>query len=485
MKLSILIFLFNALIFSVTSFAQAPAWQIGITINGYDGKQAYLGYRRAEKVYSKDTTDLVNGKFTFEGSEPLPPGIYLVLMPPDNKFFEFVVTKSEQKFSVETTAPEFYKTLKFKGSKENDLLRSYQDYMSEQVAASKKLQEQLDAEKDEKKKEKLKHEQEDLGKTVKKHQAEVVAKNPGTYAAQLIRAFQEPEIPEPPKKADGTIDSSFQWKYFKYHFFDGFDFSEEIFVNTPYLKEKIDRFVSDKMTLQTPDSVVAAVSYVMQKAEANTEVFRWTLSYLLNKYYQPEIMGLDAVYVFLADKYYSTGKADWVTEEQLKKIKDDAYMISGVLIGKKAQDVKVQKYDPATKTFGSELVSLYDVKADYTIVFLWKPGCGHCKKTSDELKPFYEEWKLKGVEIFSISSANHTELEQAVKDLQEKNMPWIVAADPYSKARALQKFYGTNLPKLYVLDKDKNIVASRIGVAQLPAFIENHKKQLAAKAHKG
>jgi thiol-disulfide isomerase/thioredoxin len=294
-----------------------------------------------------------------------------------------------------------------------------------------------------------------------------------------VKAFQEPQVPEPPKKADGSIDSAFQFRYYRAHYWDGFDFTEEIFVNSPYMKEKLDRYLSDKMTFQVPDSVIKAVDFVLERAEKNKEVFKWVLPYLLNKYYTPEIMGLDAVYVHLSDKYYSTGKADWTSEDQLKKITDDAFMIRGVLIGKQAPNIKVQTFDPATDKFSNDLISPYDVKADYTVVFLWKPGCGHCKKMAEELKPFYEEWKKKGVEIFSITSANNTELEKAIEDIHEKKMPWIITADPFLRARALQNYYGVSLPKLYLLDKDKKIIANRFGVPQLPQIIEDHIKRQA------
>ena len=471
-----LIFLFTLLstiIFG--AHAQAPAYQIDVTVDGYDGKEVFLGYRRADKTYSKDTTSLVDGKYTFEGQEPLPPGVYLVLMPPENKFFEFVVTKAEQKFSLQTVAPDFFKNLKVKGSKDNQLLLDYQRYMGEQVKESKAIQEKLAVETDAKKKDKLQEQLEEITRTVRKQQDKLVKDNPTTYTAKLIKAFQDPDIPEPPKNPDGSIDSTFKWRYYKAHYWDGFDFSDEIFVNTPYLKEKTDRYL-DKMTILTPDSVIAAVDLMLGKAQANQEVYRYLLPYLLNKYYTPDIMGLDAVYVHLADNYYAAGKADWITEEGLKKIKDDALMMRNVLIGKQSPNIKVQRFDPLEDKFSSELISPYDVKADYTIIFIWKPGCGHCKHMTDELKPFYEEWKNKGVEIFSISSANHQELDEAVKDIHEKKMPWIITADPYLRARALQNYYGTSLPKLYVLDKDKKVVANRVGVKQLPDVIANHKK---------
>lgn len=484
MKLTVcIISLFQIILLSTAVSAQTATkekagYKIDVTIDGYASDKVFLGFRRADKVYSKDTTTFINGKYVFEGQEALPPGIYLILMPPENKFFEFVVTKAEQHFSVETKAPDFYKNLKIKGSKDNNLLLEYQQYMSSKVEESKQLQEQMAAETDEKKKDKLKKQLDEIGKAVRERQNKYIKENPGTYTAKLIAAFQDPEIPEAPKNPDGSIDSSFQFRYFRSHFWDGFDFSDEIFVNTPYLKEKTDRFL-DKMTLQSADSVSAAAEWLVEKSRANTDVFKYLLPYLLNKYYTPEIMGLDAVFVHLSDKYYKSGIADWVTPENLKKITDDAYMNKNVLIGKQAPDVKLQRYDPVQDKFTTELISPYDVQAEYTVIFLWKPGCGHCKHMSDELIPFYEEWKSKGVEIFSISSANHTELEEAVKNIHEKKMPWIVTADPYTRARALQLFYGTSLPKLYLLDKNKKFIANRVGVKQLPEIIENHKRVMA------
>lgn len=468
-------FLLNILIFNDLS-AQSEGYRFEIKIDGYDGEQVYLGYRRADKVYSRDTTDLVDGKYVFEGDEPMAPGIFLVLMPPENKFFEFVVTKAEQQFSISTKAPEFYKNLRFENSKDNDLLYAYQQFMGGQVEKSKAVQEELAAEKDEKKKANLEEKIKAISDEVRAYQDKLKLENPGTYTARLVAAFQEPEIPEAPLKDDGTPDESFKWKYYRSHYWDGFDLSDEVWVNTPYLKEKMDRYL-DKLTVQHPDSLIPAVDFILERAEKNENMFKYCLPYLLNKYYTPEIMGLDKVYVHISDKYYKAGKAPWTSEETLKKITDDAYMMRNVLIGKQAPNVKVQKYDPAKHEFTTELISPYDLDAKYTVIFLWKPGCGHCKQMTEELKPFYEEWKPKGVEIFSISSANHMDLEKALNDVKEKNMPWIVTADPYQRARAMQWYYGTSLPKLYILDKDKKIIANRVGVPQLPQIIEDHEKR--------
>ena len=314
-----------------------------------------------------------------------------------------------------------------------------------------------------------------MSEGVSAYQEDILRKHPGTYVAKLIAAFKEPDIPEAPLKDDGTKDEQFAFRYYKAHYWDGFDLTDDTFVNTPYLQQKIDRYIND-LTMQTPDSVVATVDYILERAEKNENVFRFALPYLVNKYYKPKIMGLDKVFVHIADRYYATGKADWISEESKKKITDDAYMNKHVLLGNFAPKINVQLYDPEKEEFTTELMSPYDVEAEFTIVFLWKPGCGHCKAMADKLKPFYEEWKDKGVEVFSISSANHLDLEKAIKDIKAKEMPWIITADPYSRERAMIKYYGTSLPKLYVLDKDKRIIANRIGVEQIVDVMENYKK---------
>ncbi|RME00268.1 MAG: DUF5106 domain-containing protein, partial [Bacteroidetes bacterium] len=453
---------------------QQSGFHIEVQIDNWTGEQLYLGYRRGEKVYSRDTVPFAEGKAVFEGSEPLAPGIYLVLMPPDNKFFEFLVTTNEQHFSMKTAAPDFGGNLTFENAPENTLLKDYQLFMAKQVARSKELQQSIEAAPSPESKAMFQKQLEAVSEEVHARQRELMEQHPGTFAAKLVAAFKEPEFPPTPP---GQEEPLFRWQYYKKHYFDGFDFTEEAFANSPYLKEKIDYYLSDKMTVQVPDSVIQAVDVVLEKAQANEEVFKFVLPYLLNEYYTPKIMGLDAVFVHIAEKYYATGKATWISEDAKKKILDDAYMNKFVLIGNRAPNITVQQYDPETKSFPPDkLISLYDVDAEYTVIFLWKPGCGHCKHTTDELKPFYEEWHPKGVEIFSITSANHMELDKAISDVEYKKMPWIVTADPYMKARALIKFYGTTLPKLYILDRNKNIIASRVAVPQLGRIIEDHQR---------
>ena len=63
-----------------SSFSQDdPGYKIEIQIEDYPGDTVFLGFRRGEKIYSKDTVAInANGKFILQGEEELKPGNYLV-----------------------------------------------------------------------------------------------------------------------------------------------------------------------------------------------------------------------------------------------------------------------------------------------------------------------------------------------------------------------------------------------------------------------
>jgi len=445
-------------------------YKIEVEVKDFSNDQLFLAYRRADKTYSADTATIKDGTFVFEGDEPLGTGIYLILLPPANKYFEFIVAPEEQQFSMQTDTIDLFKNLTFKNAPQNQLFFDYRTFMGTKIPASNALREQLEKETDSNKKAKLQKELDALIVDVEKKQEGIWKKNEQNFAGKLIKSWIEVPIPDVP---EGEDEREFQFKFYRQHFWDNWDWNEPGFVLTPYLQQKIDQYL-DRLTVQSPDSLKIAADYIIQNQLENKDAFRYSLTYILNKFYKPKILGLDEVYVHLAYKYYcgATPLADWVTDDVKKKICDDAFMIRGVLIGNKAPNVSTQLYSYEKEEWTDEKMALYDVDADYTIVFLWKPGCPACKKMTEEMKAFYAEYKEKRVEVFAISSATAKDLEKAKKDIQTKKTTWITTADPYLKARALQKFYGTSLPKIYLLDKDKKIIASRIGTDQLRQIIE-------------
>ena len=195
-------------------------------------------------------------------------------------------------------------------------------------------------------------------------------------------------------------------------------------------------------------------------------------------------MGMDAVFVHMAENYYSKDQAFWVDSAQLAKIAERVRKTKPTLIGKRTPNVILQD------TTESKWYNLYDVTAEYTILYFWDPSCGHCKKETPKLKTLYEKVKDKGVEVFAVCTEFET--PDWKKYVRENDLNWINVSDnPEINKTAVKYLQFTTLeslnfrytydiystPRVFLLDADKKILAKRIGVEQLEEILEHKLKK--------
>ncbi len=97
------------------------------------------------------------------------------------------------------------------------------------------------------------------------------------------------------------------------------DFSDERFLRTTAFSSKINKYLKDYVP-KIPDSIMVAVDFIIEKSKANNEVFQFVTVMLLNEYATSKIMGMDAVYVHIVDKFYKNGQAFWLDDAGLYRI---------------------------------------------------------------------------------------------------------------------------------------------------------------------
>ena len=143
-----IIFLGLLLAFSIAVFANG-GYSIKIKLNGYTEKQLFLGYHFGDKQYLRDTAEVnAQGFFVFEGAEPLPGGVYLVVMPPDNQYFQILISENEQNFTITANPKEPVKGTKIEGSPDNKLLYEYLNYLTDKRPLADTMRAQLERLKD-------------------------------------------------------------------------------------------------------------------------------------------------------------------------------------------------------------------------------------------------------------------------------------------------------------------------------------------------
>lgn len=445
---------------SALAFVSAQAgYNIRVTINGYDQPELYLAYYLGDKQYIQDTVARsADGSYTFSGDEPLPGGMYLVVMAPDNNFFQILVDDQNQRFRVWADKTDPLKDTRFEGSLDNDLFYNYLRYLGEQRPKADELQKQIDAETSVKKKERLEADLKALNEDVASYQRKVVANHANTLTAAIIRANMPADVPA--FEGDEKEVEIKRWRWTQQHFFDQINLGDPRLLRTPFFFQRIDTYVQ-KLNVQHPDTLIWVVDEVLRRVQPAPETFKFYLVHFLNFYAQSKYVGMDAVYVHLVDTYYSKGMAPWVEEEQLQKIMDNANTLRPLLIGRIAPDLRLQRRDGTP-------VSLHEVKSPYTILYFWRYDCGHCKESTPIMKTFYENFKDKGVTMFSICTKTRDEIPGCWDYIDTNGIgDWLHTVDPYMRSRYNSIYDIRSTPQIYILDANKRILYKRVGAEQL------------------
>lgn len=454
---------------SVSAFGQ-QGYNLKFKITGLKDTTVYLGNYYGETTYVKDTARVnSNGEFSFEGTKPLNyQGVYFLVLN-KTKQFEMVIG-SNQHFSMATTADDYVRNMKVTGDVDNKLFFENMIFNFERhKEAEPYLKILKDSTLSEDKKKEAREAFTKINEKVVAYQNDIITKHPGTVTAKLLKASQAVTIPPAPKNADGTIDSTFQLRWYREHFFDNFDLSDPtlICLPRPLYSEKINEYL-DKLYAPQPDSITKAINKIISKAKGNQETYKYATFICLLKYQQPEIMGLDAVYVNVYDQYFASGEMDyWVNAKLKKNLKDHADRLRKSLVGNKAPNLIMVDANNKPR-------SMYDIKNKYTILFIFDPDCSHCKEETPKLVSFYDKKKFD-VEVYAVSA--DTSMAKMRDYIRDMKMKWITVNGPRTYVGPYQDLYDAlTTPSLYVIDDKKKIIAKKVPADKLEDFFTQYEK---------
>ncbi len=462
-------------IFLLYSFTiQAQKYTIDINLIGATDSTAYLAHYFDGRIFADDTTQLVNGKGLFTKEKILNEGIYVIYLP-SQKYFDLLIGK-DQTFSLSANPLNFIETIVISGAKESEAFHKFQKFMKAQNDKSKKIQEAYQANQDNaEEKEKYQEAYKQADNEVQTYIQKLSQEYPnGSFVAKFAQLTLSPKIPDFSKEIpESTTDRDMVIKkksylYNKDHYFDHVDFTDNRFLRTPILKNKLE-FFYEKILIQSPDTIVKEASSIIEKSRSDKEFFQYLVQYSLNYAVKSKIMGMDAAFVSLAKKYYLSGDANWADSTLLANIRERVIKLQFNLIGMKSQDLKME-------TPEGEFVSLHEVDAPFTILYFWEPDCGHCKTTTPRLKTdILDKYKQLGVKVFAVCTQNEkVEWENFIAD--KDLFDFINCYDPHYQTNFRIYYDVFSTPTMYLLDKDKKIIAKRLDIDGLKTFLDNEFK---------
>jgi thiol-disulfide isomerase/thioredoxin len=211
-------------------------------------------------------------------------------------------------------------------------------------------------------------------------------------------------------------------------------------------------------------------------ASVNEEMTRFLLIKFVNRYLNQKYMWEDAVFVHLFEKYFAQKEYSWLTPAGRKTITDRAYSLMANIMGNPGADILLP--DSTGKA-----TSLYETNADYVIVAFWDPTCGHCKEVLPKLDSFYHaKWKAANLKLYAVAKETDGTKKDWLNFIHEKKLEtwthvYYSKADDKARIDAgipgySQLYDVLSFPTLYLLDKEKRIVAKKLTYQQIDEVLQ-------------
>ena len=499
------IYLFG--LFSImTLFAKTQlAYDIKINLKGCTDSTVYLAKYAFDQVPINDSCKHIKGgKIQFKGNTPLDKGVYILANQERNSFYFQFIVDANQKFTITADASDIATSLKSLDDKQNDLFFSYVKFMTLKNKELSKTQSSFKGKADSTRA--VNEKQAALSKEMTQFDEDFRLKNKDLFVADLMNLKIEKYPKDVPLASNNRPDSVYQFYYYRNHFFDGINFKDDRIVFTPFFADKIKRYF-DQLVVQHPDSVIKDLDKILVQCVPGSTMFNTLIGHFTYKYEQNKSMSFDQygksntfekVFIHLADKYIVSGKTrGYYSVETIASIKERVDILRNLLPGAKVanllmidtvhgKEVLKMGFDTAqssasvTYLYNKNLnrlaplfKSLYDVNAKYTVLVFWAADCSHC---TTEIPKLYEDLqKVKGtvdVKVYAVQTKEEL-FESWKKFLVEKKLTdFTHVFDPIHLNNLKEQFDITATPVIYLLDKEKKIIAKKLSHEQVVEIVQ-------------
>ena len=440
---------------------------IKITIQGgpASGQVQLIGMFNGENYLIDKGEIQPGGIIHFKKGEPYRQGLAYVVLA-DNTNFQFLITE-DQTFNLTCNVNDPTTTMKVEGSLDNQLLYDMSRFESDQRAEHAQIKSQKSRLKEgtpeydalEKKTEELLDARAAyLNKLKKEHSS--------SFFTAFKLAGQNPDMRDIPKE-ERTADPNKFASIYRKRLWQDVNFNDERLMWTPVISTKLKRYMTE-LTVQNPDSIFASAKFLIDQVLDKPEYFKYFANWVTLQYEPTKttLMDAEAVYVNMIKNYFTKERAFWSEEVEVVGLQKRAYEMGQSLVGQQGPDV-------ISKDLSGNEHSIYGMKSDYILVYMFNPDCEHCAVETPKLVANYKSWKAKGIDVYGIAIDTD---EQKLGDYIKKNqIPFNVVYDSTNRS-IYAKYYVNITPELYVLNKERKIIGKNLNVDQVMTIIDRDKK---------
>ena len=383
---------------------------INIKIEDIDDSTLYLlKYKSDKSQVVIDSTSTHSEYKTFKNDNKYEEGIYVLADSKQQPLFEILIGK-DQKFSISVKNMMDLNTYKIKGSKEtSNYFKVYSKTIHENLYI-KALESEI------KHNPKNRQKIDSIAKHLYDYQESMINKNKKSFLDTYIKFIEKSPTS---------------------NYFDELPLCDTRILNSRLLKNKLDDYFDNYMSEQKPDVICQNIDDLLSKTNDCHKVRDYILWYLYSKYFNE-----DLIYIHLSDNYFSKLEINNLTENIRNEIIKRADVLRKITIGSLAP----------TFTYiddNSNHVDLAEIESKNIVLFLYKPDCQKCIREKRILELVNKRQKNLTILHINISEDNYSNVSQDI----------------------INQYYITTTPTIYVLDKEKRIIAKNIKAEEIEFHI--------------
>ncbi len=455
-----------------TRLIAQQGYDISVRVKPYHNQFLYLGYYYGKVRALQDSVMLdANSEGRFKGPKPLAGGIYFLVSPSKQILFELLIDKDQQ-FSVVADTSELPASIEFEGSDDNPQFQQYSIFAGNTGRKINSLNASYASAKTKQDSVIIAYGVKSLTDELNKYRDSTIRKDSASFLSALFNAMNEPKTPSAKEQPGGKYDSNFVYHFYKEHYWDGISFADDRLVRTPFFEPKLDKYLLN-IVAPNPDSLIKETDNMLLQSRTAPEMYRYLMVSFVQRFVNPQYMGQDAVFVHLFEKYINTGKAEFFTAQYRDFATKRAYSLMANLIGQAAPPLDL------TDT-ADHALPLYGVKGNFVVICFWDPNCSHCKEVVPKVDSIFKaKWKKQGVQVYAVKvDGTKAEWLQFIHDHHLRDWKHVYQQEAKQKLeekegrpgfRQLYDVYQT--PLLYLLDKDKRIIAKKLSYLQIDEVI--------------
>lgn len=384
--------------------------KIDVKIDDINDTILYLMKYKSDKTQSIiDYSSISSAKKTFKNPQNYDEGIYVLTDSKQNPLFEILIGK-DQKFSLYVEDMMDLNTYKIKGSKEtSDYFKVYSKTIHDKLYI-KALESEMEYFPDNARKiDSIKRELYD-------YQESMLSKDKSSFLNTYIRFIEDSE-------AD--------------HYFENLPLCDTRILNSRLLKNKLDDYFDNHMANQNADVICKNIDNLISKTNDCHEVRDYILWYLYSRYFNN-----DLIYIHLSDNYFSKLEINNLTQNIRNEIIKRSDVLRKITIG------SVSPTFSYTDDEGNK-IDLSEINAENLVLFFYKPDCQKCIRDKRILGLIKNKQKDLTILYINISEDNYSNVSQDI----------------------INQYDITTTPTIYVLDKNKRIIAKNIKAEEIEFHI--------------